>query len=161
MDLATVLLSFPSTPSLLDVVLFLAGITIPVSIYLVGRLHNDVTMQHVGIAITAVFLLTLGGLALSGILSEDVLGMTPSNLLPGASMAEVISIILATTIPLAAYQVIQLTRVIQWSDVVVFIGLTLLPAAAILALMGAMSGAAVTGIIGILTAHSLGIIDTD
>lgn len=109
----------------------------------------------------AMGLLALAVMLLGIEVVPSMLSGAGSFTIPNFTMPELLAIIVSTTIPLAAYQVIQLTRVIKWSDVVVFIGLALIPSAAILGLLSHLSGAAVTGLAGIMTAHALGIIDTD
>lgn len=143
--------------------LLLVAIAILVAIY--GKMQRKSNSDFRGTEFTTIALVSFVlGVVLLGV--ELLLPLLASFSIPSltsldVTMAEILASIIAVTIPLAAYQVIQLTRVLHWSDVVVFFGLALLPASAILGVLGRLNGAAVTGITGILTAHALGIIDTD
>lgn len=162
------LLSLPSVPTvpIAVIVVALVGLAIPVGLALLAQRTDVLTIRQAAgivaglVIVTVAYLVIQGGLPSITLPAFSLDGL-PTIPIPDIGLTELLAMIIATTIPIAAYQIIQLTRVVKWFDVVVFIGLTLLPAAAVLGLMHRMSGAAFTGITGIMTAHALGIIDTD
>lgn len=78
-------------------------------------------------------------------------------------MTNLVQVILMTTIPVAVLGILgnSLVRTIHWKDMLMMIGVTLLPATVVLAIRGVIHPVVVMGVIGILTGHTVAFMDSD
>lgn len=155
--MALPLVSLPSLSLPVLAVLLVLAIAIPVAFYMwtAGQSDNPGGAVVPSLLIGAVLVTVVALLALSSF------GLVPTVTLPALTITEWAMVLAAATVPVIVYKITRMTRVVNWFDVAVAMALMIIPAVVVLGLHGAISGAAATGLIGIMVAHALGIIDTN
>jgi|GEM_PF-3367268 len=151
------------TVSLTDVLLFVIGGAIPISLYALAGQTRNVSRSDAVLVIGGLLVLVLLVMVYdTGLLSVSLPSIAiPMIDLPTVTFTEQLMLIVALSIPITIFKIGQLTRIIKWVDVTVAMGLMIVPTVIILGLGGYVESATATAAMGILLAHAIGIIVVD
>lgn len=78
-------------------------------------------------------------------------------------MTNLVQIIMMTSIPLVVLTILgnSLIRTIHWKDMLMMIGVSLLPVTVLLAIRGLIDPIVAMGVIGILSGHTVAFVDSN
>lgn len=78
-------------------------------------------------------------------------------------VTNLVQVIIAAAIPIAVLGILgnQLIRTVHWKDMLLVVGVSLLPATILLALRGLIDPLVAMGVVGIMTGHLVAFVDND